>query len=147
MKVTIHRDNSLSKDEVILQCTEENEYIDNIYNFISTVDKHIIAFNNDEKRVVGLEEIYYFESVDKKTFIYLQDSVLECSLRLYQIEEKLMVDNFFRATKSTIVNIRYIKKIVLMINRNLTVTLSNDEKLIISRRRVKEFKEKIGWGK
>lgn len=61
-------------------------------------------------------------------------------------EQKYIGLSFFRATKSTIVNTKYIEKIVPMLNRNLVVTLLNKEKIIISRRNVKEFKQLIGMG-
>ncbi|EPZ53732.1 lytTr DNA-binding domain protein [[Clostridium] sordellii ATCC 9714] len=39
----------------------------------------------------------------------------------------------------------YIKDINILLNRNLLVTLENKEKLIISRRNVKDFRKLIGW--
>jgi len=90
------------------------------------------------------KDIFYFESVDKKTFIYTEYQVLETTMRLYEIENKLSKHDFFRASKSTVINISKIKNLSPRFNGRLDALLENDEKLIISRQYVPVIKEIIG---
>jgi DNA-binding LytR/AlgR family response regulator len=102
-------------------------------------------FGNVNIHTSGIvSEIYYIESVDKRTYIYLENGVGECVLRLYELEEMLSTAYFLRISKSCIVNIAYVKSITLMINRNLLLTMRNGEKVIVSRRYVKKINEMIG---
>ena len=91
------------------------------------------------------EDIYYFESVDKKNFIYTDTGVYETSLRLYEVEEILGDSEFFRATKSTVLNISKIKTISPRIGGRLDVVLDNGEKMMVSRQYVTILKEKLDF--
>lgn len=51
---------------------------------------------------------------------------------------------FFRCSKSIVVNINKIKNLKPQIDRTIMVTMCNGEKLIISRRYVKAFKDILG---
>lgn len=51
------------------------------------------------------EDIYYFESIDDKTFAYCEKDVYECSLRLYELEQQFARADFVRISKSCILNI------------------------------------------
>ncbi|HAR86745.1 MAG TPA: histidine kinase, partial [Clostridium sp.] len=88
-------------------------------------------------------EIFYFESVDKKTFIYMDKEVFQTHLRLYELEERLKNTDFFRASKSTIINLRKVKNIVPMFGGRIEILLDNDEKLVVSRQYVPILKNKL----
>ena len=90
---------------------------------------------------IPINSILYIESVDKKTFLYTNNRVLRTSLRLYEIEEQLNTKQFFRCSKSTIINLTKVEKLKPEITRNVIATLSNNEKVIISRRYVSELKK------
>jgi DNA-binding LytR/AlgR family response regulator len=145
MKVTIDINKNIEMDEVIIRCAYINEKVAKIERYLRGIDSSIYGVSNKEMISISPDEILYFESIDKRTFVYLQNNVLECSMRLYEIEENLEDMGFFRATKSTIINTKYIRKVTPMLNKNLLITLLNDEKIILSRRNVKKFKQKIGW--
>ncbi|MBS6023052.1 MAG: LytTR family transcriptional regulator DNA-binding domain-containing protein [Paeniclostridium sordellii] len=145
MNVIVEKQEDLIEDKVVIYCREESQEIKRIKGFIKNINMKLCVSLDCKKIMITPEEIYYIESVDKRTFVYIKDKVLECSLRLYEIEERFKEFSFFRASKSTIVNVMYIKDINILLNRNLLVTLENKEKLIISRRNVKDFRKLIGW--
>ena len=72
------------------------------------------------------------------------DKVLTAELRLYEIEKKLSEKDFFRCSKSVVVNIAKIVKLKPEISRNIIATLENGESVVISRRYVPELKRMIG---
>lgn len=93
--------------------------------------------------LICIYQIYYIESVDKRTYIYTKDNSLEVSYRLYELESEL-TRNFFRAAKAMIINIRKIKSVKSEINGRMKAELLNGEKVIIARSYVKELKERLG---
>lgn len=145
MNVIVEEQADLTEDQVVIYCREENQEIRKIKGFIKNINTKLCTSLDFKKVMITPDEIYYIESVDKKTFVYIKDKVLECSLKLYEIEDKFKEFSFFRANKSTIVNVMYIKDINILLNRNLLVTLESKEKITISRRNVKNFRKLIGW--
>lgn len=145
MNVIVEEQEDLIEDQVVIYCREENQEIRKIKGFIKNINTKLCTSLDFKKVMITPDEIYYIESVDKKTFVYIKDKVLECSLKLYEIEDRFKEFSFFRANKSTIVNVMYIKDINILLNRNLLVTLESKEKITISRRNVKDFRKLIGW--
>ncbi|EQK44984.1 lytTr DNA-binding domain protein [[Clostridium] bifermentans ATCC 19299] len=145
MNVIVEEQEDLIEDKVVIYCREENQEIRKIKGFIRNINTKLCASLDFKKVMITPDEIYYIESVDKKTFVYIKDKVLECSLKLYEIEDRFKEFSFFRTNKSTIVNVMYIKDINILLNRNLLVTLESKEKITISRRNVKDFRKLIGW--
>lgn len=144
MKVTIEESQNLDKDHIILKCHKHNDTIEDIKNNIENSDIYLIGTNEKEQIRVKPKDILYIESVDKRTYFYLTDMILEANYRLYELEKSLNNHTFFRCSKSTIVNINHIYKIVPMLNRNLMLTMYNNEKIILSRRKRKDFNQLIG---
>lgn len=144
LQVDIEEDDSLKSDQILIKCSEKNNKVLRIKDYAEKIDFKIKAKSNKETIFIVLDEIFYIESVDKKTFIYLADKVLESESKLYELEEVLDKSCFLRISKSCIVNVSLVKKIRLMINRNLMLTMENDEKIIVSRRYVKKFNDLIG---
>jgi len=93
--------------------------------------------------LIAPADVLYFESVDKRTFIYTADAVYETPLRLYEIEDRITGADFFRSSKAQIVNIAKITALVPDFGGRLVAYLPNDERLIISRHYAKQLKERL----
>lgn len=145
MKILIEESPDNEDTELIIKCKSLNDEVKRIIELIKLSDEKIIGFLNGESYVVDPIKILYFESVDKKTFMYTEDTVYEVSLRLYELEKKMSKYDFFRSSKSTIINISRIKKLSHKFNGKLEATLDNDEKLLISRQYVSVIKEILGF--
>ncbi|RRJ64281.1 LytTR family transcriptional regulator [Paenibacillus oralis] len=91
------------------------------------------------------EDIYYFESIDDKTFAYCEKDVYECSLRLYELEQQFAQADFVRISKSCILNIMKLSSVRALINGRFEAKLDNGEKLIINRHYVQGFKQKFDF--
>lgn len=101
---------------------------------IELFDKKLQAKKDDEWRFVNLFDILYFESVDNRTFLYTKDDVMEIKRRLYELEIILSEKDFFRISKSQIININKVKSLRPEINRTILATMCNGEQLYISRK-------------
>ena len=93
---------------------------------------------------MDVSKVIYLESVDRKTFVYTGENVYESSLKLYELEQQLDECGFFRASKSCLVQLKYIKSLKADINRKIRVTLENGEQIIVSRQYAEELKKKLG---
>lgn len=144
MKITIDESQSNLETEIIIKCKAVNEEVQRLIQMLKSSEEKILGIMNGTTHLIEPKDIFYFESVDKKTFMYTQAQVLETPLRLYELEEKLDKLDFFRASKSTIINISKIKKLSPKFNGRLEALLENDEKLIISRQYVPVIKELLG---
>ena len=94
--------------------------------------------------MLSAEDVLFIESVDKRTFIYTADTVLETGLRLYEMEELLADCDFLRITKGCIVNFRAITALKPDVNGRIIATLENGERVVISRRYAPDVKSKLG---
>ena len=94
--------------------------------------------------MVEPQEIYYFETVDQKVFVYCKNEVYEIRSRIYELEEMLAGKDFFRASKSVLLNLNVIKSLSPAFNGRFEAVLKNGEHVIISRQYVSLLKEKLG---
>lgn len=144
MKVTIEESTSQLETEIVIKCNAVDDNIKRLLTLLEESEERIPGFLDGEAHFTAPKNILYFESVDKKTFIYTNSMVLDTPLRLYELEESLAKYDFFRASKSTIININKIKKLSPRFNGRLEALLENDEKLIISRQYVPIIKSILG---
>ena len=91
-----------------------------------------------------LSQVYYFEAVDGHVFAYVEKNVYDTKFRLYELEERLLQTDFFRASKSTIINLSKVRNIGPDFNGRFEVYMKNGEQLIVSRQYVPELKKKLG---
>ena len=126
-KVTITQIDKREEQEVVVRCHDINGEV------VSIVEK----LKNGDSILLG-------ESVDNKTYIYLQKDVFETKLKLYELEEKLKGTKLFRCSKSMILNIAKIRSVSPSVNSRLEASLINGEKVIISRQYVGTLKKILG---
>lgn len=145
MKVIINEDENNNEIEIIINCKTIDDTVVKLISKLKEEDNVVTGSKNGRVYVIKLDSILYFESVDKRTFIYTKDDVYECNLRLYEVEEKFGSRHFFRASKSTVINITKISLINPVIGGRIEVLLENKEKLIVSRQYVPVLKAKLDY--
>ena len=143
MKVEIKKVNSYDDEHAEVSVVEVTDTIQSAIDILENNCRVIAARYNDQTVMCQIDKIYYIESIDKRTYIYTKDNTLEVSYRLYELESEL-TQNFFRAAKAMIINIRKIKSVKSEINGRMTAELLNGEQVIIARSYVKELKERLG---
>ena len=88
-----------------------------------------------------ISDIYYIESVERKTFLYTKDEVYITDKRLYELEEMLKEAGIIRISKSCLMNVDMLYSIRQLMNSQLEATLLNGEKLIVARTYLKSIKK------
>ena len=97
-------------------------------------------------KIIHIDEIECFYSENKSTYIHTKENrnhLLDNSLENWQ--EQLDPEQFFRVNRTFIVHINAIKDIVAYSNSRLKLVLHsyNETEIIVSRERVKDFKNWI----
>ncbi|MCP1146570.1 LytTR family DNA-binding domain-containing protein [Lysinibacillus endophyticus] len=144
MKVLIEVINKNQEEEICIRCHEVNNEINQIVNQLKLNLTTIVGHENDKYHQVKLRDVYYFEAVEGKVFIYCKDKVYEVKNKLYEIEEMYKGKKFFRASKSTIINIAKISHISPSFSGRFEALLDNGERLMISRKYVPNLKTMLG---
>lgn len=143
MRLLIEHPAPTEEDTVILRFHEiPTDLIDLLRNYKSNTGL-LMGFINNQTHKVSTTDIYYIDSVDNKTYLYCTNEVYEAKEKLYEIEA-LSLREFLRVSKSTILNLRKIDHLKPALSGRLEATLTNGEKLIISRNYVKALKEAFG---
>ncbi len=101
----------------------------------------------DTDLMINILDIYYIESVDKKTFVYLENAVYRTDFRLYQLKDKLRAYGFVQISKSCILNINTLESIRPLFNSRMEATLKNGEKVNINRNYLNGVKNALGGDK
>lgn len=143
MKVDFEIVSSKEQEETVIRAVKKTEYIQAAIDILEHGLSNIIVSNNNERYLCNLDDIYYVESVDKKTFIYTKAECYQTKKRLYELEGELNM-NFLRCSKSMIVNIRKIKFVRSELNGRMYAQLLNGETIVISRSYVKDLKNRLG---
>lgn len=111
MKIRINDRPDIQEIEVIINCVADDPLVNKIISALNTVDAKLLCRRQGETFQLGLADILYIESVDRKTFLYTEEQVYETDRRLYELEDYLKDHSFFRTSKTTIINLRRTKSI------------------------------------
>ncbi len=144
MKINIRTDSSVSETEISITCSQLTPEIERLVSLVRVMDMKITGGKKGQLHILDIGEILYIDTVDKKTFLYTKTEVYESSLRLYELEAQLDGTEFFWANKSCIINFEQIKALKSDIDGRILLTMSNSEKLYVSRQYAPFVKKKLG---
>ncbi|CAM4265018.1 histidine kinase [Bacillus manliponensis] len=144
MKISIQEISRELEEEILIRCHEVDEEIHEIVSKLKTETFIILGYQNDRVHRINFRDIYYFEAVDGKVFLYRKDKVFEVKHKLYELEEICKEKDFFRATKSTILNIAKISSVHPSLSGRFEAVLDNGERAVISRQYVPVLKKMLG---
>lgn len=142
MKYTIEQIEE-GDDELILRYQKLNQEVEYVMNFMSFPEKKLIGLKESTQIVIDIKQILYIESVERKTFVYLEDDILRVEYTLTQLERMLNSVRFFRCSKSMIINIDKVKVLGSLASNRIDVTMCNGEHIIISRTYASDFRRRL----
>lgn len=132
------------EEEVIINCHEINDEVLELVGKLKKADSVLLAVKDNQVYRLSVNNIYYIESIDNKTFVYTKDDVYESKQRLYEIENQFINTKLFRCSKSMILNLGKILSVSPSVNGRFEAKLSNNENVIISRQYVPNLKKRLG---
>ncbi|MBP3886607.1 MAG: LytTR family transcriptional regulator [Cellulosilyticum sp.] len=143
MRVRLEEDLSQAELEVLIRYSHFNQTVQKLKTLIASVDRTIACSFKGHQLRINASDIYYIESVDKRSFIYGENTVYESPLRLYQLLEELSDVGFVQVSKSCIVNINVLVCIKPLLNSRLEATLRNGECIYVTRKYVPIIRKKL----
>lgn len=145
MKYTINHI-STGEDEVIVNYLDMTPEIERIINYIKGEQIKLIGVKDKEHKVIDIKAILYIESVDGKTFAYTEDEVLKLEYTLAQTEQLLNDINFFRCSKSMVINIDKVDSLRSLPSNRIDAQMVNGEHIMISRTYASDFRKILKKG-
>ena len=126
--------------EVEIRYARMDSEVAKLIKCIEKTKSYIYGTDNGLQQKILTCDIFYVESVDKKTFIYTDGSVFRSELQIYKLIEILNADDFVQISKSCLINMDVLESIKTLPNSRLEATLINGEKLNVSRKYLTKIK-------
>ena len=143
MKLIKIKEENIDENYLELHYVRLDEETNAVLDRLRDTLRYIEGTVDDRKMTVALTDIFYIETVDRKTFAYTKDMCLEIKEALRDIIEEFANIGFVRISKSAVVNIYKIKRLQGDLNMRVIIYLKNDEKLIMNRSYRNEFYERL----
>lgn len=125
---------------VIIEYPELDVKTEKLIKKIKSLDFIISGNSNGKTFALNISDIFYIETVERKTFLYTKYEVYMTEKKLYEFEKLLKETAIIRISKSCLMNMDMLYSIKQLINSQLEATLINGEKLIVSRTYLKRIK-------
>ena len=144
MKVTVERIGPEREEELIVRCHDPGaSWVEGVREAASG-RRTVCGWREDTLRRLKLSEVFYFEVVDDRSFVYTQGEVLAVKEKLYEFERLCAGSALFRCSKSMILNAERIDYVRPSLSGRFEAVLSNGEKAVVSRKYVAELKRMLG---
>ncbi|KXI30252.1 LytR/AlgR family response regulator transcription factor [Paraglaciecola hydrolytica] len=108
-----------------------------------TADSRFFVKDGEQCWLVTLQQVQLFESIGNYTRLYFEQHKPMIYKSLGQIEKRLPSHGFFRANRSELINMQFVRQVELALNGNLMITLDNGKIIELSRRQAAEFKKRL----
>ena len=145
MKLLIEQSPDCKETEIRISCRSVDEKLNRIIEQIRLCALCLVVEKDGLSIPIALEEIFYFDSVDNRTFLYKEADVYPCEKKLYELEEELARTSFVRVSKNCILNTAVVASVRAQFSGRLEATLTNGEKILISRHYLNSFRDKFKW--
>lgn len=145
MKYTIEQISD-GENEVIVRYSTFTSEIEQIVGILKNEKRRLIGTIGSEKILIELSDVLYIESVDGKSFAYTDCDVIKLEYTLMQLEQMIQEINFFRCSKSMIINIDKVKSLRSLASNRIDATMCNGEHVMISRTYASDFRKRLREG-
>jgi len=104
----------------------------------------LVAYREEEQFLLDASEIVYLETAGSRVNVHTGTETYESRQKLWELAEQLGHQSFVQVSKSTIVNLDFVKSIQAEFSGNYLIKLKNrKEKLTLSRKYFREFRDRI----
>ena len=144
MRVTVEQIDREREEELIVRCHDPGAaWVQDVQETVSG-QQTACGWRENEMHRLKLSEVFYFEVVDERSFVYTQADVFEAKEKLYEFERLCAGSALFRCSKSVILNADRIDYVRPSLSGRFEAVLSNGEKVVVSRKYVAELKRMLG---
>ncbi len=143
MIVKLQQNLTQEEVEVLIRYAQMNNAVKRLALLVQSFNDTVQCSSDNGEILVKTSEIYYIESVDKKSFVYCGQAVYRTELRLYQLMEQLSPWGFIQVSKSCIINLNMLSGIRPLLNSRLEATLKNGERINVTRKYIAGIRSKL----
>ena len=140
MILKLEKRTSQNDIEILITYPRENRTLERLVSLIKSAGLQIRCYLDDDVKLINAADIFYIESVDKKTIVCCENENYHVKERLYQIYEKLTKAGFVQINKYCLLNINKLEKIKTLPNSHLEAVLTNGKCLYITRKYLTDIK-------
>ncbi|WP_408071923.1 LytTR family DNA-binding domain-containing protein [Butyrivibrio sp. JL13D10] len=139
MKIDIKKITS-GEESLTIRYKEPNPTVNRIIDILDGEGDKLWGRTDIGSECVSLSEVLYLETVDDKVFAYTRDKVIKIDGSLYSFLNSINDDNFFRCSKSMVINIAKVNALKSLSSNRIDATMEGGEHIMISRRYAVEFR-------
>lgn len=144
MKLSVERIPRNNEEEVRIRCHDPEETWVMAIRAVAVGAATVIGTADDRQYRLKLSNVYYFEVVNGRSFLYCEKDIFSCRQKLYEFEALCSGSMLFRCSKSMILNADKIVCVRPSLSGLFEATLDNGEKAVISRQYVGRLKQLLG---
>ena len=116
----------------IIMINKEKGWTSNdIVQKVKHIDIYFVGKMDDKSTKIDISDVYYFENVERKLFLYTKKEVFRFDGTMADIEEMIEDTELVRVSRTCIMNTEHLKEMKQIKNSHLEAIMDNDEKIII----------------
>ena len=134
------------EDKPLTVTIEYPEYTEPVKGFIKKIRSLDVSFSasaDGRQMKIALADVYYLENVDRKVFLYTKDDVYRLDSSMTEIGGISEDTDLVRISRTCVMNTSHLTGIRQLKNSHLEATLDNGEKLIVSRKYLRDIKRRF----
>lgn len=149
MKIKLDISPDYHEKEIIIKASKKDDELQEIVASIKAVESkfnHLNGYIGETVYSLELKDILFFETNDHNVYAHTINNAFLIHYRLYELDENLP-DNFLRVSKSSILNVDEIMSFSRSVMGNLVQFKNTYKQIYVSRRFVKDLKDKLNQRK
>lgn len=132
----------INENYVEIHYREEDEEVERIINYLQ-LKTALMGKKDGETKLLNPADVYYFEIVERRCYAYLEQEVWNVGEGLQELVNQYGKQGFVRISKSMLVNLYKIDRLVADLNMRIQIVLENGETIMLNRSYRKEFYERL----
>lgn len=125
---------------VIVEYPSMDKMTERIIEKVKHMDVHFIGKMEGKSTKIDISDVYYFENVERKVFLYTKKDVFRFDGNMADIDEMTVNTELVRVSRTCIINTEHLKEIRQIKNSHLEAIMDSDEIVIVSRKYLKDIK-------
>lgn len=129
------------EESISIRYKEPNPTVERIIGILEGSNGKLWGRTDSGSVSIDLSDILYLESVDDKLFAYTTETVARIEGSLVSFMNEVKDENFFRCSKSMIINIGKVRALKSLSSNRIDATMDGGEHIMISRRYAVDFRK------
>lgn len=143
MKLTLQQKEDLPETEILVRYAAMTSQLSHMVRYIRQYEYTVEGVLDNKTYYLPLENILYFDTVERKTFLYTPDNFYECKKNISELENELSQTTVVRIGKGLLLNVSALLNVKPYPNHRLLAEISSGETLIVSRKYIPLLQERI----